>query len=241
MFYKTGIDITNDKQMFNFLKNHFEYYIMNSWNHAKSIANNVKIYNLDLSGDKWVAYDLLNSNGYEVVKQIIREWEFEHAPYRVYFNGRSDGYLVLYGEKANCGVLPDEIAECEDYEEYKRYCKEFYGSVKANRDDLVFYTKLVQDFDRLCDELRDYCDILSNSKFEIIEMDRTANKFNREYADDLELLDFDELLCDEIGRINIHEICCLQCMYEAFIRIASRPNSGYKLQRDGNFIYYEKV
>ena len=32
MFYKTGVDITNDKQMFNFLKDHFTYPTMNSWN-----------------------------------------------------------------------------------------------------------------------------------------------------------------------------------------------------------------
>ena len=50
MFYKTGVDITNDKQMFNFLKNHFEYYTCNSWNGLRSVANNVKLYNLDLSG-----------------------------------------------------------------------------------------------------------------------------------------------------------------------------------------------
>ena len=46
-FYKTGIDITNDKQMFNFLKNHFEYWTMNSWNRLSSVANKVKLYDLD--------------------------------------------------------------------------------------------------------------------------------------------------------------------------------------------------
>ena len=30
MFYKTGVDITNDRQMFEFLKGHFEYPTMNS-------------------------------------------------------------------------------------------------------------------------------------------------------------------------------------------------------------------
>ena len=31
MFYKTGVDITNEKQMFNFLKGHTTYYTANSW------------------------------------------------------------------------------------------------------------------------------------------------------------------------------------------------------------------
>ena len=56
------------------------------------------------------------------------------------------------------------------YEEYKRYCKEYLGcSVKDNRRDLVYYTKLVQDFDKLCDQLRDYCDELSKKVKDVDE------------------------------------------------------------------------
>ena len=48
-FYKTGIDITNAKQMWNLLKNHYTYYTMNSWNRLDSVANCVKIYKLGLT------------------------------------------------------------------------------------------------------------------------------------------------------------------------------------------------
>ena len=48
MFYQKGVDISNTKSMFNFLNNHFTYDTMNSWNGLKSIANNVKVYNLNL-------------------------------------------------------------------------------------------------------------------------------------------------------------------------------------------------
>ena len=51
MFYKTGVDITKEKSMWHFLKNHFTYSTMNSWNGMKSIAHNVKLYNLKLDGD----------------------------------------------------------------------------------------------------------------------------------------------------------------------------------------------
>ena len=162
MFYKKGIDITNDKQMFNFLKNHFEYYTMNSWNRLTSIANNVKLYNLDLSGDWSVVYDLLDGGEYYTINYLIRKWEKEHDNrYRVFFNGRSNGYLVLAEAKSNFSILPTEITESVDYEEYKRFCREFCGSVKNNRNDLIYYTKLIQDFDRLCDKIKDFCDRLS--------------------------------------------------------------------------------
>ncbi len=42
-----GIRTLNDK--FNYVKNHYKYYTLNSWNGLCSIANNVKIYNLGLS------------------------------------------------------------------------------------------------------------------------------------------------------------------------------------------------
>jgi hypothetical protein len=232
MFYQKGIDITNDKQMFNFLKNHFEYWTMNSWNRLGSIANNVKLYNLDLSGDWGVAYDLLAGGEYETINDLVQIWTEQHNGFEVTFNGRSGGYLVLCNNDNNGHVLPDEITECEDYGEYKRYCKEFYGSVKANRSDLVFYTKLVQDFDKLCDELRDFCNELSKQTFEIVAMSKAVDQFNDEYADDLEYLEFDYLRMTDEGVVNVSEIFALRCMADAFVRIclAGCKDYGYDLE-----------
>ncbi len=231
MFYQTGIDITNDKQMFNFLKNHFEYWTANSWNRLDTIANNVKLYNLDLSGDWAVAYDLLAAGEYETINCIAQEWACEHPGYEVNFNGRSGGYLVLCNKGNNYHILPDEIVEVEDYDEYKEYCRYHYGSVRANRADLVYYTKLVQDFDKLCDQLRDFCDELSRQTFEIIEMQKAVDQFNDEYAEDLEYLEFDYLRCEDDGSVDVSEISQLHCLYEAFCRVANRADYGYTLKR----------
>ena len=222
MFYKTGIDITNDKQMFNFLKNHFEYSTMNSWNRLSSIANNVKLYNLDLSGDWNVALSMLENGEYETLSWVIRGWERANPGYSVYFNGRNGGYLVLTNERSATSILPDSILDNDTYEDYKEWCRDEYGSVRANRAELVEYTKLVQSFDRLCDELRAYCDGLSNLNFEIVEMEKAVNDFNEDYADDLEAMEFDELHCDSEGIVDISEISMLKSLYEAFIRMARR-------------------
>ncbi len=229
MFYKTGVDITNDKQMFNFLRDHFEYYTCNSWNGLRSVANNVKLYNLNLSGDWCVALSLLEADDYDYINMLIKDWEREHQGYSVGFNGRSGGYLVL-GNRGNAShVLPDEITGSVDYEDYKQYCRDYIGSVKANRRVLVEHTKLVQDFDRLCDDLRDYCDILSKSSFEIVEMQKAVDDFNDAYADDLEFLDFQPLEMDAQGIVDLSEVSSLICMYEAFARLANRRDSGYRL------------
>ena len=237
MFYIKGIDITNDKQMFNFLKDHFQYYTMNSWNRSKSIAHNVKIYNLRLSGDHWTALTFLQDDDYFVVNMMIEDWEAEHRGYKVGFNGRSGGYLVLYRDNNCCCILPDDIDECEDYEEYKRYCREYYGSVKANRRDLVETVKLVQDFDRLCDQLRDYVDELSNRNFLIEAMKESVERFNEQYADDLEYLEF-EPLAVELDKVDISEVSQVVSLYEAFLRVASKRDLGYRVERDGDYVYY---
>ena len=237
MFYVKGIDITNDRQMFNFLKNHFQYYTMNSWNRQKSIAHNVKIYNLGLSGDHWTALTFLQDDDYFVVNMMIEDWEAEHPNYRVGFNGRSGGYLVLYpAQRCDC-VLSADIDECESYEEYKRYCREFYGSVKANRYDLVQMVQLVQDFDKLCDEIRDYVDELSNRSFVIEALKDSVDRFNEAYQDDLEYLGFDPLHV-ELDKVDVSEIIQVQALYEAFVRVASKKDLGYVLLRDGAYVSY---
>ena len=232
MFYKTGVDITNDKQMFNFLKGHTTYYTANSWNGLESVAHNVKLHHLGLTGDWGTAYDLLANGEYDTLNYMIQQWCEDHKGYEVYFNGRSGGYIVLTAKNTNCHVLPDDITYNDNYAEYKDYCRNYYGSVKANRSDLVYYTKLVQDFDKLCDQLRDYCDELSNLKFEVVEMQKAVDIFNEEYADDLEIMEFDYLRCDDYGIVDISEIIMLKSLHEAFVRLARRDNYTLAYMKD---------
>lgn len=238
MFYQKGIDITNDKQMFNFLKNHFEYPTLGSWNRLYSIANNVKLHKLNLSGDWCTALSLLENGEYDTISYMINDWRRCHPGYEVYFNGRSNGYLILKDCDYNGHMLPESILDSDTYEDYKEWCRDNYGSVKANRDELVHFTRLVQDFDKLCDELRDYCDSLSNLSFEVIEMEKTVERFNDEYYDDLELLGFDSVSCDHEGKVDLSEIIAIKSLVEAFFRVADRSASGYCLKNDGDGFRY---
>lgn len=190
MFYKTGIDLCNDKQMFNFLKDHFSYDTMSSWNRLKSIANNVKVYNLDLEGSCWVALSALQADDYFNVNSMIEDWEYEHPNYKVGFNGRSGGYLVLYNKDNNYNVLPDYIVD-GDYEDYKQYIKDYYGTLKDNRSNLRYLTELVRDFDKLCDDIRSYVNELSKLDLRKEALDTIVEEFNELYHEDLTVLNIE--------------------------------------------------
>lgn len=153
MFYKE-VDYNNYEEMFNFLSGHFTYDTMNSWNNLRSIANDVKIWNLPVDSDKALA--VLEEDEYFQINQTIKDWEEDHPGYEVGFNGRSGGYLVLTSSKSNHHVFesdPDYCGKFDNYQDWKESVEEDYGSLDAYKSTLEFEVKLVQEFDKLCDDL----------------------------------------------------------------------------------------
>lgn len=167
LFQKSGVDICSPKSMFEFINNHFTYDTLNSWNRLESIANNVKLYNLGLDGDWGTVLDYLydeNDIGdlqYQI-SEMINDWEREHPGYGLGFNGRSNGYLVIYNHDRQNGtinfrnILPDDLVGFDTYEEFKESIKDYYGwTMKDMIPELREYTQLIRDFDKLCDDLRE--------------------------------------------------------------------------------------
>ena len=189
LFQKTGVDICSAKSMFNFINEHYQYYTLNSWNNLKSIANNVKLYNLKLEGDWGVAcsylfddYDLGGLQ--EEISDMIRDWEADHPGYGLGFNGRSGGYLVIYNHNKKEGtvnfrsILPEWLTGFDTYEDWKEYILEYYAySVKDMIPELREYVQVIRNFDRFCDELRELVNEYSKMDY---EADKKA--FNIEYG-----------------------------------------------------------
>ncbi len=95
----TSADMRSRKAMTQFLKNHFRYYTMNSWNRSQSYACNLKIYNLGLEKeitDK--LYGMIQTEEFFYsLNDLMDEFNAEHNyRWQVGMNGRSGGYLVLY-------------------------------------------------------------------------------------------------------------------------------------------------
>ena len=152
MFFEQEVNLNDRNEMIGFLKDHYRYYTMSSWNRSTSYANDVKITNLGLSSDLLdKAYDLLYGDAnIDLMWMDIDDIMFDfkmRTNYSMAFNGRSGGYLVLYQQgydkQGNRCVYPGmSIDKGEDFEEF-------------SDEELQERINLVCDFDRTCDEIRD--------------------------------------------------------------------------------------
>ena len=101
------VDLRSRKQMTGFLKNHFRYPTMNSWNDSTSYACDLKIHSLGLDADLTDRlYDMLElQEFFSVQKELLYEFGKQHRfLWQACMNGRSGGYLVLYqGEMRESG------------------------------------------------------------------------------------------------------------------------------------------
>jgi len=198
MFYKE-IDKRYRESMVAFLKKHYRYNTMNSWNRSTSYANNIKLYNIDKPDD------VDNDTWWEML--WITEWQEKLSDLLEYFgskynwqwqagiNGRSGGYVVLYkggikpsGYKSYCthcgqknyqAVADGEVDICGRCEakariNFKQTHMQVFtwpGKDVDMYEDFEDWTlseireqvELVQDFDRLCDDIiTEYIELCKN-------------------------------------------------------------------------------
>ncbi|MDM8200280.1 hypothetical protein [Allofournierella massiliensis] len=103
------VDLRSRAEMTGFLKKHFRYYTMNSWNRSTSYACNLKIHRLGLDGEcESKLYDMLDTQEFSYLQHSLLQEFARQYNYRwqAGMNGRSSGYLVLYqGELQPSGYL----------------------------------------------------------------------------------------------------------------------------------------
>jgi hypothetical protein len=112
MYYKE-VDKRYRETMIGFLKKHFRYHTMNSWNRSTSYANNIKLYNIDkpdsVDDDTW--WEILwITEWQDKMNDLLEDFSRRHEwQWQAGINGRSGGYVVLY----RGGIKPSG---------YKSYC-----------------------------------------------------------------------------------------------------------------------
>jgi len=112
MYYKE-IDIRYRETMTAFLKKHFRYHTIHSWNNSTSYANNIKLYHIDKPADidEQLWWEMLEVTEWqEKLTCLLEDFGRRHGwLWQAGINGRSGGYLVLY-----CGGIKPSG--------YKSYC-----------------------------------------------------------------------------------------------------------------------
>lgn len=114
-FSKTHVDLRSRKSMIGFLKDHYKYNTMNSWNGVESFANKVKIHSLGLSREEQdKAYEFLDveEGMYFMSRRIDQFTEKHDGRYTIGSNGRSGGYLVLYSSEFKMSEVKSRCRSC---------------------------------------------------------------------------------------------------------------------------------
>lgn len=173
MFEKT-VNYEDRQEMVMFLQDHFRYWTMNSWNRSTSYANNVKIYNLDIPQDvKEKAWDyVVGSLECDEIDFLIQD-EFiifkADTGYDCGFNGRSAGYIVMYDTAWVNNKLVTYPGRGIDMD------VDFEDEDEWDIASLAERVKLVQRFDRMCDNIRDgIIEILRTSVVETYTVTTTS-------------------------------------------------------------------
>ncbi len=112
MYYKE-IDKRYKETMGKFLRKHFRYNTMNSWNRSTSYANCIKLHHVDKPKDidDNTCWEMLwITEWQEKLSDLLEDFGRRHEwQWQAGINGRSGGYVVLY----RGGIKPSD---------YKSYC-----------------------------------------------------------------------------------------------------------------------
>jgi len=97
-FFQKKVDRRSRSAMVDFLKRHYRYDTMSSWNRLTSYANNIKFHRLGLASEQEdKAYKMLDTDFWEEIRSPIDDFTHDQSHrYTIRSNGRSGGYLVLH-------------------------------------------------------------------------------------------------------------------------------------------------
>lgn len=113
--YEKKVNLENRREMIQYLTKHFRYWTMNSWNQSTSYAQNVKVYNLGLSQElEEKLYKMLGVKKYwNMVRSYLIDFAHEHNfLWQADFNGKSNGYLVLYSGNSRRSEYKSRCLQC---------------------------------------------------------------------------------------------------------------------------------
>ena len=129
------------------------YYTMNSWNLSKSLAYNLKIYNVIDRDLQNACYNLLDVDYFyeDYINPLIEDFDYNNNfEWQAGFNGRSGGYLVLYkgGRNENGTVFVKPGLNIEDNEvpaEVKKAFRKLAVDIVKTAEHMAKHYKVTEE------------------------------------------------------------------------------------------------
>ena len=188
-FYRP-VDLRSRAAMTAYLKNHFRYHTMNSWNRSTSYACNLKVHTLGLEHDLVMRlFDLVNlPEFYERINDLCRDFDEAHDYlWQVGFNGRSGGYLVLYQGKLEPSGYQSYCTACGQ-RNYRSTAETGKVCGKCHRPDRVDYKRLHMNVSTypcqgtdMCEEFEDWSIYRLRDRVKLVqEFDRLCDAIVQE-------------------------------------------------------------
>ena len=193
--YHKQVDKRYRETLIKFLKKHFRYDTMNSWNRYTSYANNIKLHNIKkpeaVDNDTW--WEMLWITSWqEKLSDMLEDFGRTHNwQWQAGINGRSGGYVVLYkggikpsGHKSYCTHCGQKNYQAV-LEGQKGICGRCDAKARINfkqRHMQVFtfpgkHVDMYEDFeDWTLSEIRERVELVQ-------EFDRLCDDISREYVD----------------------------------------------------------
>lgn len=167
------------RQKFDYIHNHYYYYTMNSWNGLRSLANNVKVYNLPLTKEhKDKFFELYGEESlidelYYHINMLLEDFSSENE-FEIAFNGRSGGYLVAYNKNNTQNVIDEDLIDFASYDEAIKYYKENY--TWSYREIQAELKSIIERNFKICVLFDDCCDVVLNELRYLLDNSRVEEE-----------------------------------------------------------------
>lgn len=183
----------NKKEIIQYLKNHFRYNTMSSWNGVTSYANQIKAHRIDATREETKQiFEMLNvENSFNAsgFNEILKEFSSRHHhEYKIGANGRSGGYLVLYHSKKSKSEHKSICTNCgqknfKEATEQNKICGVCHNPTRVSYQgyNISVFTGLSLDEDESFEEWGS--DQLKSRRNLIWDFDKTCNKAVNAYVD----------------------------------------------------------
>lgn len=146
-FYKE-VNKQSRKEMAFYIKNHFTYSRLNSWNNWQGYANNVKIYNLGLTKEQEKkAYNIILD--YEI--DAIEFWDTVRD--YIYYFKEATGYETYFNDLASYGLDEEDEEESERFLEEVEEFELLYSQLKNIPDELPQKSSILEDYEMVLETI----------------------------------------------------------------------------------------